>query len=251
MALPKELLDTLNTIEALKTIKIGEKQIVDFLDASLTPVIEKAEASFKLQDANKDLVAQREESKAKMATLQSQINEYEKKMKAGFQEGFNTEGQLKYNKLLEDVSKLTEELTLIRTGMQSEKERSSKLELANMQKDQMAKLTNLLSNTENQITGDNLDLALTIIKDKGYASIIKNDDGSLKEIYMLPGDKGNKPASLTEIAQFITKKYPNLVSGTGSKGTGTKHTGNGNNSNGWGKTLQEMRQTAKEQIKGN
>jgi hypothetical protein len=215
MPLPEEIKKQLETIETLKTFKVGDKQLIDYL----AEIHEKADHAIEIQTANKEISTERKTLKARVEELEKLKVDMDKKLSEISSKDFSSNGELKYNKVLSDLTALQTELHTVR----DEQEKDKKEKLAAKAESAIEKLDNKLITalTAKNITGNNLKVALHLIKGEQLAII---DNTSLQEIVKIPlGDGKFKESSIEEVANFISTNYQNLIAGSGKQGTGVKH----------------------------
>jgi len=226
------------------------KEIMDISDA--------ADAKTKVQEANKELIADREKlsvkEKEKEKELQKMLEEIKrlqtsqltdedrKKLEDFKSKGMNPEVESKFNGLNATIESLQKTIAAEQEARKISEENAKKAELnAKMQAMDNSLITAL---DKVSIRGSATEFALAYIQKKNLATI--SDDG--REIYTIYKDNKPFPATVEELAAHIAKTNEQLVSPSGNNGTGQSHSSQNSGSRAPLQTLQEIRDAAREYI---
>jgi len=214
-------------VDAEYPVEIEGKKVkmLDFI----VKLEEKSDAAIKIQDANKDLIAQREKWEKTKKDLDAEITILKEKVVKIDKKGMNEEGEAKLNaaiKAAEDATKKVDDLNARLTEKDKLTiEANLRAEDANLRKDLVEKLGG------KKIHDNSAKLALNTLITEGFAKVVRKEDGTIERQFRIY-DANRTPlsATLDQVVEQFAKDNPNLISGTASKGTGTN--ANAANANG-------------------
>lgn len=201
----------------------------------------------KLENANKDLVSQRDEWDTSKKELKKQIadltserdalkkasmsDDDRKKLESLGAKGMTPEVEAQFNALKEKVETLTQTVTNTQTELKNERENTATAKLASVREAMRTSLLTALA--KHKIEGSKAEIALAAIEQKGFAKINTKDDGSHVQTFQVFNDNGDPLAvnNAAELAERFAKDNPYLVSGSKAGGSGDDHQYNPNDHN--------------------
>lgn len=240
MSMPEKLYSTLKE-------KLGdEKFILDGKEVLILDLIAGDEGLWKLsrevltkvKENNSDLVKQREEWEKKEKEYKTKFSESEKeleKIKAGQlteterkewlklkEKGMTTDVEAKFNSQADQIKTLTETVTNLTKGIETEKE--ERVRARRESAEQKLRADVLMELGKHKIEGDSADLAYTHLSSKGYARLSEKD-GQFIPQFRLMKDGKELDADITTMVKGIaeTEMGKRLAAGTKIGGTGDNH----------------------------